>query len=177
MTVQTDTTTLPTAEEIAASLDWRGRSGEVVPGADAAHHLEAVRSLLDKRGWSRTVGSGSDEEETEDGTHPLAGADESWTVKRLLLGLIRAVVEEMSWTPAPPTLNGALDAVSRTADGDADTETVAGRCIEAVLRLRTGARYPSLIAWSGKRGRTYEEICEVLTEAAAFARTHGPAVA
>lgn len=166
----TDTTPRPTTTEITTDLDWHGPSGETVPGTDTARHLEATLTLLNKRGWHRTTTS-----DTEDNPNPLANADDTWPVKRLLLGLARVVATELSsWGHGPLTLSLALSEISYTADGDDDTEATARNCIQAVLRLRTGARHPSLIAWSGKRGRTFDEVRDLLVEAAEFARTHGP---
>ncbi|MBB1252918.1 hypothetical protein H3146_05990 [Streptomyces sp. OF3] len=149
-------------------FDWRGRSGETVTGEDAAHHLEATLALLDKHGWTRATVTG------EDAVDHLAGADETWKVKRLLLGLVRTVSDLIKDEDGPLTLGLALRRVA-VDGGDDDTETVADRCITTILRLRTGARHPSLTAWAGRRGRTQSEIRDLLTEAAAFARKYGPA--
>lgn len=184
MTTTTQTARLTAADEIAARLTWRGASGEFVTGADAAHHLEAALALLERDGWSRTLAFTTDadnEDKPESApVNHLKGADESWPVKKLLLALARTVSDHLDWewTPAKPTprtLSGAMHEVRRTEDGDHDSWYVATSCVEAVLRLRTGAPTANLSAWSEKHGRTYADVRELLTEAAAFARKYGPA--
>lgn len=159
---------MTTATTTAADMNWTGRSGETVTGPDAARHLQATLRLLDERGWTRS-------HTAVDERTAIADADDSWSVKRLLLAVVQMIRDEEK--PGPLTVYEALHAVSRGADGDADSWTGALRCAEAVLRARTGSLFAELSAWTEKRGRTFDEVRGLLTEAADFATEYGPTTA
>jgi len=152
-----ETLTRPTAEDVAAEMHWRGLSGEIVTGADAAHHLESVLALLDKRGWTRT----SAEPEL----------DESAGLRDVIKSLVRFLYGPVR---GPLTVDEAMLLVP-AEDGDDDSRLAAKRCMESVLRMRTGATHADPGSWSERRGRTFEEVRGLLAEAAAFAREYGPA--
>jgi len=173
MTTLTNTSQpdLPAAHEVAADMNWRGASGETVSGAEAERHLTATLALLEKRGWTRIA----DLTQEDASTAALKDASESWSVKRLLLALIRSVLDSDQPVSRPLTLFEALHEIARGEDGDIDSWTVATRCVEAVLRIRTGARFPDMSAWSQKRSRTVEDVRGLLQDAAAFAIQHGTA--
>lgn len=139
---------------------WRGSSGEMVPGVDVARHLEATRDLLEARGWTRVMRRDED------------GPDETSTVKALLLWLVGQAVGGLG----PLTLWEGLVEVPEV-DGDDDSRRVAVALLRAVLEARTGAKYASEDAWAGRRGRTWDEVRDLLDEAAEAARRHGPEAA
>jgi hypothetical protein len=165
------TTSLFTADTITdAALEvaarpgfWTGYSGEPVTGEDVASHLDATLTLLEKRGWSRTYSDPDPE---------LPEVDETASVKTLLIGLVRAA-RDMCVDRGPLTLSDAMGRTQDT-DGDQDTSAVADHVMDALLRARTGASFVSHGAWVSKRRRIWGEVRELLTAAAAFARTHGP---
>lgn len=156
------------AELLADDTDmWRGPSGENVNGEAAARHLEATAALLERDGWTRvydTTGPTAEE--------PAPG--DSSTLRERFAWIFRVVRSEYDSNPAR-TLGVALLAVSNSASGDADTESAAEAVLRAVLRARTGARYVQLSAWASRLNRTWPQVRDLLTEAAAVAREFGPA--
>jgi hypothetical protein len=156
------------AEEAARDIDtsprfWVGHSGELALGEDVAAHLEAALALLEKRGWSRTW---------DDPDPELPAADESMSVKAILLALA-TFVRDLTVDRGPLTLSVAVSRVQGTV-GDADTSTVADRVMDALLRAHTGAAFAAHSAWASKRARTWDDVRDLMTAAARFARAHGP---
>lgn len=166
MTTVTDT--LDVAAKLAAESDtfWTGHSGEQATGEDTARHLDAVRELLERDGWVRHHGNDDPDVEFDD--------SDSASVKNMLRQIIRAI-REFVGVDKRRTLWVALMHVAASDDGDDDTQLMAERSLDVILRARTGARFASHSAWASKLGRTWEEVSDLLADAARFARTHGPA--
>lgn len=148
---------------------WYTLSGQAVSGEDAAQHLEAVRELLAARGWRRDWDSDSD------GPADPGPIDESAPTRDLIRYLVKLAIRvlrhEYFEQPRGLVLSRAVHEV------DADVSGVAGRCLDLVLRAETGAPAASYAAWSRRPGRTIEQVTELLTQAAEFARRYGPEVA
>ncbi|GHJ34324.1 hypothetical protein TPA0910_87570 [Streptomyces hygroscopicus subsp. sporocinereus] len=164
------TTTLSTfdiaAQYVAARPTfWTGPSGEQVTGEQTAHHLDAVHDLLQRDGWVRNF-------RTDDPDIELP--DETASVKTMIRQLFR-VIRDIVGTDKRNTLHLAIHHVAKSNDGDDDTGETAINVLHAILQARTGADTALVGAWASKLGRTWEEVAELLTEAAKFARTYGPA--
>lgn len=158
------------AKIVADSYDpdatWRGLSGEGVSGEDAARHLEAALAMVQRHGWDTTRSGGDAEPD-------LDGVDESSPV-----AMLRAVLRWLRQQTQPGRVTEvwhALLAVAETPDGDGDTYSVSDRCVDLVLRARLGVRHVDLQPWECRRGRTWDEVVDLVETAAAFAREHGPA--
>ncbi|WP_069874506.1 DUF6197 family protein [Streptomyces malaysiensis] len=143
---------------------WTGLSGEQVSGEQAARHIDATLALLERDGWVRTYGN-----DNQDVEMPAEDA----SVKEMLRGLFR-VIRDFMGTDKRRTLLTAIDDVAYSDDGDSDTETVAKQVLNVILRARSGASTAYYGAWASKLGRTWEEVSDLLVEAATFARTYGP---
>ena len=143
---------------------WTGRSGEPAPGELVARHLEAVLALLEKRGWTPVRRS----DETTAGLPDPD--DDALSVKAMVRGLLRAVRDNFT-DSGPVTFAGAW---YRVDGGDNDARTVADRLLDEMVRARTGHRSAFADAWISKNGRTFDEVRDLLSTAAAFAREHGP---
>ncbi|MHC3450801.1 DUF6197 family protein [Streptomyces prasinus] len=158
----TDALATTAAERVARDDFWTGWSGEPVTGAAVAEHLEDVTALLEKRGWVRN---------TQDDPQ-LPEADESMSVKALLLAGLRALRSLVKDT-GPLTLMSATFEIGH-ATSDTDTKVVADRVLDELVRDFT--RHPGAMhnPWAEKRGRTWDEVRDLLTAAAEFARVHGP---
>ncbi len=159
------TTSLATtaAKRVTQTGFWTGWSGELVTGAAVAEHLENVTALLETRGWVRN---------TQDDPQ-LPEADESMSVKALLLAGLRALRSLVQDT-GPLTLMSATFEVGHSTS-DTDTRMVADRVLDELVRDFT--RHPSAShnPWAEKRGRTWDEVRDLLTAAVDLARTYGPA--
>ncbi|MFI9598900.1 hypothetical protein ACIHCX_03295 [Streptomyces sp. NPDC052043] len=156
--------TAKAAEKAAAEPRfWTGLSGMQVTGADVAAHLEAAREVLKKRGWIRT---------TDDTDPELPEADESMSVKTILLGVLRAV-RDMTVDRGPITLMSAMFR-AEDAIGDQDTHVVGDRVLDTLVAAYLGTSFAIARVWSEKRSRTWAEVSDLLTAGAEFARTHGP---
>ncbi len=152
---------------------WRGPSGMPVTGADVTTFLGAVVELLD-RGNSWTGGRDTDGDATDESS-PLDDVDDS-----KLLDMVRAVFrwlrEELRGSGPMPvdTAWRAMHQVAATSAGDDDTRVVAERCVDMILRARTGASTTSLSAWEQRAGRTLNDVRDLLETAAVFASEYGP---
>ena len=163
----TATSVHDTAAELAAKNNtfWTGPSGETVTGEATAHHLDTTRKLLERDGWVRNYGN--DDQDVE-------MPDENASVKDMIRHLFR-VIRDAVGTDKRCTLSSGIYAVTRSDDGDDDTEQTATRVLDVILRARSGANSAFYASWASKLGRTWEEVSDLLTEAAEFARTYGPA--
>lgn len=143
---------------------WTGWSGEQAPGELVAEHLETTLALLEKRGWVPVRRS--------DGT--AAGLpdpdDDTLSLKAMVRGLLRAVRDSL--TDAGPVT--FADAWFRVDGSDNDARTVADRLLDEMVRAHTGHRSAFADSWISKNGRTFDEVRDLLSTAAAFARAHGP---
>ncbi|AJP04768.1 hypothetical protein TU94_28305 [Streptomyces cyaneogriseus subsp. noncyanogenus] len=139
---------------------WVGHSGETIPGSEVADYLDALRELLETRGWVPSY-RGDDSE--------LPELDESLSLKAMLLSAWRHVREALGPDRGPITLTGARVQVD---GGDADV--VGGRVLDALVAGLTGVRTAHATAWVARKGRTWDEVRDLLAAAADFARTHGP---
>ncbi|MGY5634205.1 DUF6197 family protein [Streptomyces sp. UC1A3] len=164
------TKTFPSAAFAQAVTDvagtpgfWTGPSGEETPGELVAAHLEAVLTLLEKRGWVRV----RDNDEAANLPDP---DDDTLSVKAMLRGLLRLVRDSLLDT-GPLTFTTAWYEMN-VADGDA--RTIAGRLLDELVRARTGNRSAYAEPWVSKYGRTFDEVRDLLGTAASFARMHGP---
>jgi cytochrome P450 len=142
---------------------WTGPSGEQTTGNDIATHLDAALALLETRGWSRN---------NDDPDPELPDADESMSVKTILLSLLRAA-RSMTTDRGPLTLTSALNRTQDTA-GDQDTRWIADQVMNALVSAHTGTSHALHGAWVAKRTRTWHEVRDLLTAASAFARAYGP---
>ncbi|MGW7617390.1 DUF6197 family protein [Streptomyces antimycoticus] len=158
--------TLDAAAEYAAEQQafWTGRSGEQVTGEETARHLDATLALLERDGWVRNYGN--DDQDVE-----MPAEDAS--VKTMLRQLFH-VIRDAIGTDKRHTLSVAVYQVAGSDNGDDDTWVAAERVLDVIMRARTGARTASYSAWASKIGRTWEEVADLLAEAAKFARTYGP---
>jgi hypothetical protein len=152
-----------TSEYAARDGFWTGWSGESVTGHDVSEHIENVATMLAVRGWVRNF---------QDEEPQVPEADESMSVKALVLAGLRAL---RSWVaaPGPLTLMYASLEIGRTCS-DTDTREVAGRVLDAVVRAYTGSPAAQANVWVEKKGRTWDEVRDLLDAAAEFAREHGP---
>lgn len=156
------TVTETALEETQRSTNfWVGPSGETISGAETADYLDTLRELLEKRGWVRS-------EQHDDPQAPEL--DESQSVKTMLLTLWRYARDLLGPDSGPHTLFGGRVAV----DDGADADSVAFRVLDALVAGLTGVRTAQATAWAGRKGRTWDEVRDLLTAAADFARTHGP---
>ena len=71
-------------------------------------------------------------------------------------------------------LSDALRQTAMDGLGDADTRYLARSCMELVLRTRLGVSYVDYEVWTENLHRTLDEVLELLTATAAYARQYGP---
>ncbi|KAF0646311.1 MULTISPECIES: hypothetical protein [Streptomyces] len=162
--IWTDALTLAAAE--LHHQTWTGHSGEQVTGEQTASHLDTVAALLTQHGWAapHTTPSASSSIDIPD--------DESMTVKDMLRTLLRFARHLTE--PGDPRLTFTDAMCKATATSDCDTRDVAGRVLNAILRARTGARFPHCHAWASRADRTWDDITGLLATGAHLARQHGP---
>lgn len=152
---------------------WRGPSGLPVTGAEIATFLGTVVELLDReKSWT---GGRDATDDTDNESNPLDGVDDT-----KLMDMVRAVfrwLREELRNPGPTPVDTAWLAMHRIADskaGDNDTRSVAERCVDMILRARTGASTTSLQAWEQRAGRSLDDVRDLLETAAVFAHEYGP---
>jgi len=147
---------------------WFAPSGLPVSGEEAARHLEAVLDLLERKGWQREL-------DTDEGLDDPGDLDESAPVPHMLRHLIRMLTSVIRYeyfsAPAGLVLWQAMGRVGP------DVKSVSGRCLDLVLRAHTGAPSANHGLWSGREGRTFDEVRDLLVTGAAFAREYGPGAA
>ncbi|MFJ9703413.1 DUF6197 family protein [Streptomyces fradiae] len=172
--------TLRQATELAADARrpvWLGDSGEECTGEAVARHLEATLVLLEKDGWARVYEVVQPVQHTVDRSPALA-ADESMSVKALLLQLIRFIRAEVADADAPAgprrTLPTALRYVADSDHGDGDTCEAANRVLNLLVRAHTGHAHALASSWAERQHRTAADITALLTAGIMFARTYGP---
>lgn len=137
---------------------WRSSSGEPLTGEDIAHRLDLTLRMLEQRGWSTDYA----------GRTQMALANLSRT-----LDAIETDRELPESEPIPTSLS--LSDALWQADGDGDTYRAAEKCLELIIRARTGVSYEvQYRAWESKRNRTFTDIHGLLTTTAIFARRYGP---
>ncbi|MFB7896102.1 hypothetical protein ACFC1B_07205 [Streptomyces xiamenensis] len=148
---------------------WRGLSGLPVAGRHVEAILTAVIRELEQHGsWTggRFAADNNDE-------HQLDGVGDDSSIKDMLRAVIRWIRQEDEPLSAPSSACIALHRMGET-EYDSDSALVAGRCVEAVLRARTGSANARLESWEHRTGRTFAEVREVLEAAAGLAREYGP---
>ncbi|MFJ8692825.1 DUF6197 family protein [Streptomyces roseolilacinus] len=174
--------TLRQAAELAIDAHrpvWLGDSGEECTGEAVARHLEATLALLEKEGWTRVYEVVQPVQQTADRSPALA-ADESMSVKTLLLQLIRFIRAEVADAdvPAPVgprrTLPTALRYVGASDHGDGDTCEAASRVLTLLVRVHTGHAQALASSWAERQHRTVADVTALLTAGITFARTYGP---
>ncbi|MEU0002148.1 hypothetical protein ABZ069_35105 [Streptomyces microflavus] len=145
---------------------WTGSSGEQSTGETVARHLEAAADLLDETGWIRTwtVEAGQ--------LGPIEDGASTETMLRHLLDYVR---EEEEAPGAPTTAVAALGRIAGTEHGDPDTRDIAQHVLDLLVQAATGSPTARFSPWSERLHRTHAEITLMLTAAALFARTYGPA--
>ncbi|HLL33354.1 MAG TPA: hypothetical protein VK545_05545 [Streptomyces sp.] len=90
------------------------------------------------------------------------------------------LMEREDWDPqkhAPFSGRHVWDALRSTAKdgmGDTDTQWVARKVMETLLRAHTGAPYVDYEVWSEHRDRTLTDVLALLRTAATIARETGP---
>ncbi|MEV5774255.1 hypothetical protein AB0L49_23845 [Streptomyces antimycoticus] len=125
---------------------------------------QALHRLTDPRLWYGLSG------------HQVTGED----VARHLEAAGR-LMERENWDPQlyepfrGHHLRDALDQVRRDGAGDADTQYVARKIMELLLRLHTSAPYVDYEVWSEHRSRTLPEVLDLLRVTAEVARRYGRA--
>ncbi|MFF4337547.1 DUF6197 family protein [[Kitasatospora] papulosa] len=93
------------------------------------------------------------------------------------------LMQQQNWDPQlyPPFsgrhLRDALISTKNDGLGDYDTQFVAGRILESILRHLTGAPFVDYGAWSEHATRTLDHIVRVCQAAASVAAEHGPQAA
>lgn len=95
------------------------------------------------------------------------------------LAAVKELLADEGWTRQPGSpngysLGGAMWRVGQGPVSDMDTYRVAGRCLELLLEVLTGASTVCYDAWSGRRERTRGDIDRLLQAGAEFARQYGP---
>jgi hypothetical protein len=88
----------------------------------------------------------------------------------MLLSVWRYVREALGPDRGPLTLTAAE---MKVASGDA--AVVGDRVLSALVAGLTGTSSAIATAWVGRRGRTWEEVRDLLVAGAGFAHAHGPA--
>ncbi|WP_411575190.1 hypothetical protein [Streptomyces fradiae] len=174
--------TLRQAAELAAAAYrpvWLGNSGEGCTGEAVARHLEATLALLEKDGWVRVYDA---QPVQQTGDHsPALVADESMSVKQLLLQLVRFIRAEVADADVPAeshrTLANALRYVATSTHGDGDTCEVASWVLSLLVRAHTGHAQALASPWAERQHRTFADITALLTAGIAFARRYGPGAA
>lgn len=175
MSITTETTAMSVidragkilATEYQTDHVWFDGSGVPVTGEETARHLEATLALLEEQGWRRDWG-------IDDGPEDPGEIDESASVPAMLRHLIRMLTSVIRYEyfsgPEGLLLSQAADRVG------SDVSRVSEACMELVLRARTGAPSASYRSWAGRADRTFDEVRDLLVEAAGFARRFGPEV-
>nr|WSX25572.1 hypothetical protein OG690_38460 [Streptomyces tubercidicus] len=162
----TESTTQSTA--LLPARVWLGRSGQPVTGAAAAAHLDLTLKILDRGGWVRVY--------TDEGDGGLRGLTKASSFRDMLHGLVVAV-RDLVTDGGPRTLGSAMYRADEEGS-DMDASYAAMKCMEAAIRARYDLEPTASVcvfAWANRQGRTFDEVRELLTEAADLARTHGPA--
>jgi hypothetical protein len=135
---------------------------------ETTRDLAAVAAWLDRNGNASTWFSSSGE--------PVSGVE----VANHMEAAAR-ILSEDGWSPGwrPPglQLDQALAAAALGGAGTSDTRSVAAVLMEAVICSATGALGAHYLLWEDVAGRTGEQVVQLLTDAAAFAREYGPEVA
>lgn len=154
-----DTVIEAAREQIRQQAGWVGYSGETITGSETADYLDALQAALEKRGWVPTA---------EDGPQ-MPDLDESMPVKAMIVTLWRYARETLAPNRGPLTLFDA-----RAEMYGQDVDVVAFRVLDELVAAHTGVRTAQATAWVGRKGRTWDEVRDLLTAAADFAREHGP---
>lgn len=144
---------------------WTGNSGEQSTGETVARHLEAAADLLDETGWVRTwtVEAGQ--------LGPIEDGASTETMLRHFLDYVR----EEDAPGKPATAVAALGRIAGTEHGDPDTRDIAQHVLDLLVQAATGSPAARFSPWAERLHRTHAEITLMLTAAALFARTYGPA--
>lgn len=165
--------TLDTAAALAADAYrpvWTGPSGEESSSETVARHLEATIALLNQEGWVRTYAQNTQKPTDEDLVD-----DDSMTIKQMVRALLRIVRAEIG-DPLQPTLPLALNRIGVDGiHGDMDTVHVSLRVLDLIIRAHTGSDSASATLWAERQHHTHADVTALLTAAASFARTYGPA--
>ncbi|MFF9787177.1 DUF6197 family protein [Streptomyces nigrescens] len=158
--------TATTAADLISPWAWTGFSGMPVTGTAAANHLDLTLKILERDGWVRNY---------SDNTDPLADITERSTFRQMLYGLVTAIREFT--TRGPHTLGGAMSQAT-TEGSNSDAQHSAGHCLTAILRSRYDLDLHNIAcfnSWAERQEQTYDDVRDLITEAAGLARTHGPA--
>jgi hypothetical protein len=145
---------------------WFASSGLLVTGEEVVRHLNAAMVLLDRRGWRRDYGM------DDDGPEDPGDVDESASMTDMVRYLVRLVTRIVRYEYFSESR--ALTFGLAMWQVDRDVEWVAARCLNLVLRARTGAPSANYSQWSGRAGRTLDEIRVLVAQASEFARAYGP---
>ncbi|MEV5347169.1 DUF6197 family protein [Streptomyces achromogenes] len=140
---------------------WVGYSGETIPGAEVAEYLDTLRELLEQHGWIPAYRQDDPE---------IPDLDESMPLKAMFVSAWRYVREALGPDRGPLTLTTAQLKVD-----SGDAAAVGDRVLNALVAGLTGTSSAIATAWVGRRGRTWDEVRDLLQGGADFARTHGPA--
>lgn len=167
---QIDAAAMTLAATYQPSRTWQGYSGETVTGDEVATFLDATRALLErKKQWTGGRTSGADDEGT-----PFDDITEDTNTRGMVRRFLAWLREEILDDQRIDSVWWAMATVVDSPAGDGDTRVVADRCLDLIIRARTGACSASVRAWEGRRGRTFADVVELLETAALFARLHGP---
>ena len=130
-------------KEYRPAFMWSASSGLPVSGEEAARNLEAVRDLLDRKGWRRTW-------DTDGGPEDPGEISDSASVPEMIRYLVRMLTAVIRYEYfSEPSGLELWQAMSRV---DGDASSVSGRCMDLVLRARTGVRIRQLPLVVGARG-------------------------
>ncbi|WP_158712443.1 hypothetical protein [Streptomyces sp. NRRL F-5135] len=160
----TPTTVLSAAAGAVPPGFWTAGSGEPVTGDAVAVFLEAVAARLARDGWTRVI------EETPASVGEIAPEASTKSLLRHLIDLARDAFGE---DRGPLTLYIAMLRTSRSTAGDSDVMAVADRVLDLVVQARTGVERARAMSWSGRLGRTADDVAGLLAAGAEYARTHG----
>ncbi|MEW1678134.1 hypothetical protein AB0O47_33585 [Streptomyces noursei] len=156
--------------DLISSYAWAGFSGQPVTGEAAADHLAIALKILEREGWV-----GRDTTPSAEST-ALDDITSRSTFREMLFGLVSAVRDLLSSESGGMSLDEAM--LRASAEGsDSDARCAAEHCLQAILRARFGRSvtdWVSYNAWADRQRRTFDEVRELLIEAADLARTHGP---
>jgi hypothetical protein len=125
----------------------------------AGRDIAAAASLAEEGLWVGLSGE------------PVSGEE----ARELLVAAAEVLVAcGWGWGDGLVTLVEALHEARRGPRGGMDAWAVGVRCLELLLRARTGAAVVSVEAWEQRRGRVLGDVLELLATAARFAQGHGP---